>query len=331
MENINNDLQINLLIKTIDSMIMQVDFSKLYNKEIGLFSIGFNCEENKLYDSYYDLLATEARQASLIAIAKKDIPSKHWANLGRTLTRLREHKGLVSWGGTAFEYLMPNINIPSYESTILDESCKLLVQSEREYSRKLNIPWGMSEAAFSQKDLYGNYQYKTFGIPWLGLKRGLADDAVISPYSSALALQIIPHIAIQNMKRLEKDGALDEYGFYDSIDYKPNKQVVKTYMAHHQGMILASIDNVINNGIFQKRFMQNPCMQGINILLQENMPENVVITKEKKDRAHKIKYKGYNSLPPRINGLNIIQSSDLTSMQKDNGDSYCKLRKYSNK
>ncbi len=313
------------MLNTIDNLINDTDFTKLYNYENDLFSVGFSIDQGKLYESYYDLLASEARQTSLVAIAKNDIPEKHWKNLGRTLTRLRNHKGLVSWGGTAFEYLMPNINIPTYQSTIIDESCKLLILSDKEYAQKLNIPWGMSESAYSLKDFQGNYQYKTFGIPWLGLKRGLDEDIVVSPYSSALALSISPKESINNLKRLEREGLLGKYGFYDAIDYKPKKEIVKTYMAHHQGMILASINNVINKNVFQKRFMKNPEIQGIKILLQENMPEDVIITKEKKTKATKIKYSGYEKSEPRTKGVNIISSGSLSNMISDKGEGFTKI------
>ena len=153
-------------IERIDNIINNTDFSMLYDKEHQLFSIGFNIEENKLTDSYYDLLASEARQTSLVAVAKKDVPTKHWNSLSRTLTVLGKYKGLISWSGTAFEYLMPNINIPKYEGSLLDESCDFMIMNQIEYARKLNIPWGMSEAAFNLKDLQGNYQYKAFGLPW---------------------------------------------------------------------------------------------------------------------------------------------------------------------
>ena len=159
------------LIEIIDNIINNTDFSVLYNNELQIFSIGFNIEENKLTESYYDLLASESRQASLVAIAKKDVPAKHWNYLSRTLTTLGKYKGLISWSGTAFEYLMPDINIPRYEGSLLDESCKFMILSQKEYAKKLNIPWGISEAAFNVKDLKSNYQYKAFGIPWLRLKK----------------------------------------------------------------------------------------------------------------------------------------------------------------
>ena len=312
------------LINEINNLIVKTDFSKLYDKEMGLFSIGYSLSQNKLYDSYYDLLASEARQASLIAIAKKDIPSKHWKNLGRTLTKIDGYKGLVSWGGTAFEYLMPNINIKSYDLSLLDESCRLLILSQQKYSRKLNIPWGMSEASFGQKDLKGNYQYKTFGIPWLGLKRGLADETVISPYSTFLSLQYENNRVFSNIKKLKEEGAYGYYGFYDSIDYKPTKKVIKTYMAHHQGMIITSIDNFLNNNVFQKRFMNNASIQGIKVLLQEKVPENVII-KEKQDKVRKIKYQEYEENKKRIKGVNVISSSNLSNITTSDGECCTKL------
>ena len=288
------------LLNIINKLIEDTDFSALYNYEQQLFSIGFNIEENKLTDSYYDLLASEARQASLLAIAKKDVPSKHWNHLSRTLTVLGKYKGLISWSGTAFEYLMPNVVIKKYKGSLIDESIKFMLKTQQEYARKLNIPWGISEAAFNLKDLKSNYQYKAFGIPWLGLKRGLADEMVVSSYGGLLAINEVPKEEIQNLKRLEMEGMYGKYGFYESIDYTPERvekgktsSVVKTFMAHHQGLILLSINNLFNNNILQKRFMKNPEIEAVSILLQETMPEKSIITKEKKEKVEKLKYKDY--------------------------------------
>ena len=290
----------NHIIEIVDKIIDNTDFSQLYLKEQQIFSIGFNIEDNKLTNSYYDLLASEARQASLIAIAKKDVPAKHWNSLSRTLTTLGKYKGLVSWSGTSFEYLMPNINIPKYKGSLLDESCKFMIMSQMEYAKKLQIPWGISEAAFNLKDLHSNYQYKAFGIPWLGLKRGLADEMVVAPYGSVLAITDYPREVYKNLKRLEEYGMYGKYGFYESIDFTPERlekgkqsAVVKTYMAHHQGLILLSINNLFNNNILQKRFMQNPKINAIKILLQERMPETAIITKENKEKVQKLKYIDY--------------------------------------
>ncbi len=280
-----------LLIQNVDNLINNTDFSKLYNTENKLFSVGFNLEENKLTDSYYDFLASEARQASLVAIAKKDIESRHWSALSRTLTSLKGYKGLISWSGTAFEYLMPNINIKSYQGSLIDESNKFAIMCQMEYAKRLNVPWGISESAYNLKDLYNNYQYKAFGIPWLGLKRGLDADIVVSPYSTFLSLEEAKVKAIDNLKTIEQLGAFDKYGFYESIDFtksrlKKNKkyEIIKTYMAHHQALILLSINNYINTNILKQRFYKNPEIESVDILLQERMPINMILTKEYKEK-----------------------------------------------
>ena len=290
-------------------------------------------------DSYYDLLASEARQTSLVAIAKKDIEQKHWYNLSRTLTVLNKYKGLISWSGTAFEYLMPNINIPKYPGSLLDESCKFLIMSQKEYNKKLKIPWGISESAFNLKDLNNNYQYKAFGIPWLGLKRGLADEIVVAPYASMMAIIDEPIEVLKNLKQLEKLGMYNKYGFYESIDYTPTrlrknetKAIVKTYMAHHQGLILLSINNLMNNNIVQKRFVQNPEIEAVDILLQERMPENIIITKEEKEKVEKIKYIDYENATQReitkintkLNNVNVIGNDKYTIIMDQKGNGYSK-------
>ena len=337
--------KINEKIKTMKNQVIELikntDFSKLFDYKNNLFSVGFDVEENKLIDSYYDLLASEARQASLVAIAKKDIDVKNWYNLSRTLTVLNKYKGLISWSGTAFEYLMPNINIPKYPGSLLDESCKFMIMSQKEYTKKLGIPWGISESAFNLKDLNNNYQYKAFGIPWLGLKRGLADEMVISSYGSVLAITEDPKGVVNNLKRLEKQGMNGKYGFYESIDFTPNRvsknkkyENVKTYMAHHQALILLSINNLFNDNILQKRFMKNPEMQAVNILLEERMPENVIITKEKKEKVEKIKYNNYDyyfekkvtKINNDIEKYNLIANQKYTVVLDEKGNGYSKYK-----
>ena len=328
------------LANIIDNIIKNTDFKVLYDYKKRLFSIGFNVEENKLTDSYYDLLASEARQASAISIAKKDVDAKHWANLSRTLTTLNKYKGLVSWSGTAFEYLMPNVNIKRYKGSLLDESCRFMVMSQMEYAKKLGIPWGISEAAFNLKDLNNNYQYKAFGIPWLGLKRGLDEDMVVSPYSVALSMQYKPKDAIENLKQIESQGMYNQYGFYESIDFTAERlgygkisEPVKTYMAHHQGLILLSINNIINNDILVKRFSLNPEIEAVDILLQERMPEKAIITKEKKEKIEKIKIKDYESyykkvywkIDSRLKNLNVISNGQYTIFTLQNGESFSKF------
>lgn len=331
--------RIEQMIEIVNKLIKQTDFSILYDEEKRIFSIGFNIEENKLTESYYDLLASEARQASLVAISKKDVPVKHWNNLSRTLTNLNRYQGLISWSGTTFEYLMPNINIKTYPGSLMDESCRFLIMSQMAYSNKIGIPWGISESAFNLKDLNGNYQYKAFGVPWLGLKRGLADEAVVSSYGSLLAISYYPKEVVQNIKRMEKEGVMGRYGMYESIDYTSSrlkygekKAVVKTFMAHHQGLILLSINNLFHEQILQERFFQNPEIKAIDILLQERMPEKVILTKEKKEKPEKLKYKDYESYSERtytktenwIENVNVISNEDYTIVMNQKGESYSK-------
>jgi len=329
------------LLNIVNMLIENTSFEPLYNHKNRLFSIGFNIEENNLTDSYYDLLASEARQASLIAIAKKDVDFKHWKNLNRTLTVHNKHKGLISWTGTAFEYLMPNINIKKYEGTLLSESCKFMIESQKQYAKFLNIPWGISESAFYLKDLYYNFQYKAFGIPWLGLKRGLGDDIVVSAYGSAMALSDVPNEVIKNLKNLKESDMYGEYGFYDAIDYTPERlsigqtyAPVKVYMAHHQGLILLSINNFINENILPKRFSKNPEIEAVDILLQEVMPEKTIVTKEKRERVEKLKYRDYENMTESIyttikNDLanaNLISNENYTVAITTKGEGYSKYK-----
>lgn len=336
------EFNIENLILQVTNLIEDADFSYLYSPEHRLFSIGFDIEENKLTDSYYDLLASEARQASFVAIAKKDVPLKHWNSLSRTLTVINNKKGLISWSGTAFEYLMPNINIRRFEGSLLDESCKFAIMSQIEYAKKCGIPWGISEAAFNVKDLHSNYQYKAFGIPWLGLKRGLADEMVVASYASILAILDRPKEVVKNLKRLKEEyGMYDKYGFYESLDLTPARQkpketssVVATYMAHHQGLILLSINNLFNKNILQKRFSKNPEIKATEVLLQERMPETFIITKEEKEKLEKLKYQDYeiyaevtyNRIDERLIRGNVISNQKYVVAINQKGQGVSKYK-----
>ena len=210
-----------------------------------------------------------------------------------------------------------------------------MIKTQIEYCKNLNIAWGISEAAFNVKDLHSNYQYKAFGVPWLGLKRGLADELVVSSYGGVLAIAEAPKEEVENLKLLEKEGMYDKYGFYESIDYTPERvekgkksAVVKTYMAHHQGLILLSINNLFNDNILQKRFMKNPEMEAISILLQETMPDKAIITKEKKEKIKKLKYKDYENyiqttykkLDNRIITGNVISNENYVVAMNQKGE-----------
>ena len=316
---------------------MNTDFSKLYDYDKNLFSIGYDLSENKLVDSYYDLLASEARQASFIAIAKRDVSYKHWFNLGRSFTVVDGYKGLVSWAGTMFEYFMPNVIMPSYEYSLLEETYRFCVYSQKEYARKLGIPWGISESAFNLQDLDYNYQYKAFGIPWLGLKRGLKEEVVVAPYASLITIDKNYRSVLENTKLLKSVGAYDRFGFYESVDYTPSRlskgkkfEVVKTYMAHHQGLILLSINNFLNNNILQKRFSDNPEIKAVDILLQEKIPQTIVYTKEKKEKVEVLKYKDYEDYTQRVinkplGNVNITNNDKYTMLINDVGEGYSKF------
>ena len=338
------DLIPNWAEKTIDEVnIAKCNFSELYNEEKGLFSIGYNVEEGKLTDSYYDLLASEARTASFVAISKKDIPTKHWTRLSRIMTKMNLYNGLISWSGTAFEYLMPSAIMDEPEGSILNESIRFMLMSQKQYARKLSIPWGFSESAYNLKDLNGNYQYKAIGLPWLGLKRGLEEDIVVSSYASIMAITKEPKEVIQNIKKLDNAGMYDKYGLYESIDYTPirmprgkKEMIVKTYMAHHQGLILLSINNFFNNNILQKRFLENPEISALQILLQETMPEKKIVTNEEKKKPQKITYKDYENYAQRVYTktdtelpiVNVISSDSYSIVTDTKGLGYSKYKEY---
>lgn len=270
------------LIKEIDQFSQEMNLKFLYNSDRKLFVIGYNVDDRRLDTSYYDLITSEARIASLVGIAKEDVPLDHWWALGRVYSIAHKRKVLLSWGGTMFEYLMPLIFNKYYPDSLIGEACDAAVACQIAYGKKRGIPWGISESAFSAIDSHRIYQYKSFGIPGLGLKRGLEDDLVVSPYSSALALAVAPKGAIQNLKKMAEKGHMNlmgKYGYYDAVDFTRKRSsrgergvIVYVYMAHHQGMVLASINNILNNDTLIKRFHKDPRICGVNSLLYERIP-----------------------------------------------------------
>lgn len=278
------------LIHRIDKLIKDTDFTPLYDHKRHLFSIGYNVEDEKLINSYYDLFASEARIVSYIAITRREVPKKHWDKLGRALTISEGYRSLVSWAGTMFEYLMPALVMRNYKNTLLDETYYTVIKAQMRYGDKRNVPWGTSESGYYAFDMMLNYQYKAFGVPDLGLKRGLIEDMVVSPYSTVLALPFEPKKAMENIKRLVSDGIEGNYGFYEAVDYTPERlpagkrrALVQSFMAHHQGMILISLNNYLNENIMQKRFHSDPFIKAGETLLQEKVPLKAIITKEYKE------------------------------------------------
>lgn len=270
------------LIKEIEQFSQEMDLKFLYNSDRKLFAIGYNVDARKLDTSYYDLLASEARISSFVAIAKEDVPVEHWWALGRLYSIVRGRKVLLSWGGTMFEYLMPLIFHKQYSDSLIGEACHAAVDCQIDYGKQRGIPWGISESAFSAIDSYKIYQYKSFGVPGLGLKRGLEDDLVVSPYSSVLALAVKAKSAIKNLKKMAEKNHLNlmgPYGYYESVDFTRQRSpagergvIVYVYMAHHQGMIFATINNILNKATLNNRFHKDPRICGVSSLLYERIP-----------------------------------------------------------
>lgn len=279
------------IINTIDDLVLAAKFVYLYDNKRNLFSIGYDVDKEKLTNSYYDLLASEARIASYWGIVKGEIPLKHWYKLGRALTQIDGSRALVSWTGTMFEYFMPSLIMKNYKGTLLDETYNGVIKSQKCYGSRLNIPWGVSESGYYSFDLNLNYQYKAFGIPDLGLKRGLIDDIVISPYSTFLVLSFDAGCAIDNLRKLMVAGMEGEYGFYEALDFTPkrlgkgmNREIVKSFMAHHLGMEMLALDNLLKDESMIRRFHGHPIIKAGELMLQERIPLKVIITKEYKER-----------------------------------------------
>jgi len=262
------------------SVLADADFSFLYERRRKLFAIGYRVADRRLDNAFYDLLASEARLASYVAIASGEIPFDHWFALGRRLTTARGRQVLLSWSGSMFEYLMPLLVMPRFEGTLLDQTCHAAVARQVEHGRRLGVPWGVSESCYNVTDAEGTYQYRAFGVPGLGLQRGLGEDLVVSPYASALALQTDPPRACANLRRMAAEAYLGPYGFYEAVDFTPARvpegerdAVVRAFMAHHQGMSLLALGQAVLGPRMQERFLQNPDFKAAALLLQERIPK----------------------------------------------------------
>jgi cyclic beta-1,2-glucan synthetase len=275
-----------------------MNFGLLYDAKRHLFTIGYRPADadgpGRADASFYDLLASEARLASFVAIAKGDVPERHWFHLGRSLTSVRGAPVLLSWSATMFEYLLPLLVTRSYPDTLLDESCRSVVERQIDYAARHRVPWGISESAYNAVDQHDTFQYKAFGIPGLGLKRGLGDELVVTPYATALAAMVDPVSGAENLRRLAAAGLDGDYGFFDAIDYTSREPVlqdgptaghgrregtiVRTYMAHHAGMTLVALANVLLGDVMVERFHADPRVQATELLLQERVPRQAPTT-----------------------------------------------------
>ncbi len=259
-----------------------MEFAPFYDRERRLFHIGYNVSADRMDTHHYDLLASEARLASYLAIANQDVPLEHWFHLGRPVMRSNGGLALISWNGSMFEYLMPRLLMRSGPQTLLSESEKVAVEMQQSYGRKNRMPWGISESAYAARDPDHRYQYQAFGVPGLGLRRGLAKDMVVAPYASALALQIMPSEAVENLKSLVMRGFSGLYGLLEAVDYTPERlqsakdvTPVNAYMAHHQGMIMCAIGNSLCDDILVRRFEEDARISSVSLLLHERIPQEL--------------------------------------------------------
>ncbi|WP_223427175.1 GH36-type glycosyl hydrolase domain-containing protein [Tateyamaria pelophila] len=264
------------------TIAIEMDFGFLLEPDKKLLSIGFSLNTNRLDTNCYDLLASEARLASLFAIAKGDVDTRHWFRLGRSATPIGSGSALISWSGSMFEYLMPSLVMRAPAGSVLEQTNRLVVACQQTYGASVGVPWGISESSYNARDLEMTYQYSNFGVPGLGLKRGLSENRVIAPYATGLAAMVDPVAAVQNYDRLASIGAQGRFGFYEAVDFTPARlpenrdhALVRSFMAHHQGMTITSIANALQQGRLRDRFHAEPMIQSVDLLLHERVPRDV--------------------------------------------------------
>ncbi|HEX4533881.1 MAG TPA: glucoamylase family protein [Rhizomicrobium sp.] len=282
------------LAETAATMFTSMEFGFLLDENRQLFSIGYRMADGALDSNYYDLLASEARLTSFIAIAKGDVPARHWFHLGRTLTAIDGGSGLISWSGSMFEYLMPSLVMRAPSGSLLASTNRLVVQRQEEYGNALGVPWGMSESQYNARDLEQTYQYSSFGVPDLGYKRGLSESTVVAPYATGLAAMIDPAASAQNYRRFAGIGARGVYGWYEAVDYTRARlpegakfAVINAYMAHHQAMTITAIANALLDGVMRERFHASPMIQATELLLQERMPRDVALARQRPEQTRR--------------------------------------------
>ncbi|MGB8212135.1 MAG: glucoamylase family protein [Anaerolineales bacterium] len=324
-----------------DAAVSAMDFRFLFDDRRLVFHIGYNVSTERLDPSYYDLLASEARIASLVAIAKGDAPQGHWQNLGRPVTKVNGKQVLLSWNGTMFEYLMPALFTKNYAGTFLSDSCYTALDAQVRYGQKQQVPWGISESGYYAFDVNLNYQYQAFGVPDLGFKRELQDDLVVAPYASILGLSLQPQAVLKNMARLESLNMLGRFGFYEALDYTKARlpagqahATVQSYMAHHQGMILLAACNYLLDDVMVQRFHSDERIQSVELLLQEKIPQNPPIeyphADEPADSPERPRYA--NSAPWRVSvgspipQVHVLSQGDTSVLITNAGGGYSQWR-----
>jgi cellobiose phosphorylase len=319
----------------------RMEYGFLYDEVRHLLSIGYNVGERRRDASYYDLLASEARLAVFVAIAQGQLPQQSWFALGRLLVNTGSGPTLLSWSGSMFEYLMPLIVMPAYDRTLLEESCRAAVRRQIEYGAQRGVPWGMSESGYNTVDAALNYQYRAFGAPGLGLKRGLSEDLVIAPYATALALMVDPEAACENLQRLATEGLLGKFGFYEAVDYTPSRlrrpetsAVVRSFMAHHQGMSLLSLSHLLLDRPMQRRFASDPLFQATLLLLQERIPKANALYANSPERVDtraaaetlEMPMRSFGTPDTRIPGVQLLSNGRYNVMITNAGGGYSRWK-----
>ncbi len=317
--------RINRLNTTVRELALMMEFGFLLDPHRLLFSIGYRVAEATRDESCYDMLASEARLASFLAIAKGDLRTRHWFRLGRTVTAVKGGAALVSWSGSMFEYLMPSLVMRAPGSGLLDQTMHLVVNRQIEYAKAFDIPWGISESAFNARDIEFTYQYSNFGVPGLGLKRGLADNRVIAPYATGLAAMVSPRLAAKNYERLANFGGKGRYGYYEALDFTPTRlrvgesvAIVQAYFAHHQGMTIVAILNAVNDGAMRNWFHEEPMIKASELLLQERAPRDVPSEQKRLEKSSALQNTP-STLVPRSRVIADISSGSPTTHLLSNG------------
>jgi cyclic beta-1,2-glucan synthetase len=332
-------------LKTLEdaarTMALAMEFGFLFDEDKQMLSIGYRGSDGTLDGSFYDLLASEARLASFVAIAKGDLPAKHWFRLGRALTPIDGSAGLISWSGSMFEYLMPSLVMRAPAGSLLAQTNRLVVRRQEEYGRELNVPWGVSESAFNARNIEQTYQYSSFGVPDLGYKRGLSENVVIAPYATGLAAMVDPAAASRNFERMARMGARGFYGWYEALDFTRSRvpegaryEIVRCYMAHHQAMTVLSIANALSDGAMRARFHAEPMMQAAELLLQERMPRDVALAHPPPEQPATMPeaalipetQRRYTSAHSRVPRTQLMSNGRYSAMLTASGSSYSRWR-----
>lgn len=326
------------IVSEIDSMLENVDFRFLYNEKRKLFHIGYSLSSQRLDAACYDLMASESSLTSFLSIARDDVPVEHWYRLDRPLTLVKGTPCFVSWSGTMFEYLMPNIVMLEYEGSVFAETSKAAVLQQIEYAKRMGIPWGISESQHFQFDQDSNYQYKAFGVPELRLQPSFSESLVVAPYATILAIGYAEKDSFSNLRKMAELGCIGDYGYYEAIDFNSpdplamtTYSIVKSFMAHHQGMNLVAINNFLHNKIMQKRFHSEPIIQAAEVLLEEKRYSYFVsvskkgynIQFKKIDMPEKIQSSRYvYKVAPKIPAAHFMSTNNYSLMITSDGDGF---------